>query len=206
MSAWRRRDRENTVTSLDGGLVRTLDGDPVISVEDAKAWLRVEDDIEDEIIERAVLAVQGLLVPPAGWLGRALTTAEFRLDLPCFGDRITIPAPPLQQIDSFEYRDHDGDMQTVDSGLYRVTAGEPAVLVRERGASWPTDVDSTQPDAVQISFTAGYGLPADVPDAIKQWMLFQVSQIHDIRQPVIVGNSVSETPFIRHMLESYRVR
>lgn len=203
---WNPRNPNQTIAaSQDGRLVRLTEGDPVISLAEAKQWLRVDGDLEDAIIERGILAVQNLLVPPDGWLGRALTTATFRMTLPCFADRIFLPVAPLQSVTSFQYRDMDGDLQTVDAALYSVVETEPAEIVRNRGASWP-DMDSSRPDAVSIEFTAGYGAPGDVPDAIKQWVLYQVSQIHDLRQPVVVGTIVQPTPFIRDMLEGYRIR
>lgn len=194
------------VTPADGQLVRLTSGDPAVSLEEAKQWLRVESDDEDAVVERAIRAVQDQLVPPDGWLGRALTTVEFRLDLPCFGDTIVIPAPPLRSIEKFRYRDLSGDMQDVDTDLWRVTDAEPAMIVRKRDKRWPDDVDHSQPDAIQVEFEAGYGEAGDVPEVIQQWILYQVTQIHDIRNPVLVGTIAGETPFIRNMLESWRVK
>lgn len=201
-----KRPNQSIATAQDGRLARLTDGEPVVSVADAKQWLRVDSDLENGAIDRAILAVQNQLVPPDGWLGRALTTATFRMTLDQLADRIFLPAAPLQSVTAFEYRSTGGATKVIDEALYRVIDTEPAEIVRARNASWPSDVDFSQPDAVSIEFTAGYGGAADVPDAIQQWVLYQVSQIHDIRQPIVVGTIVSETPYVRHMLEGYRIR
>lgn len=198
--------RRGVITAAQGQLTRTQAGGPAVSLEEAKAQLRITDDLENDIIERAVLAVQGLLEPPDGWLGRALTQSQYRLELPCLADEIVLPAPPLVQVDTVQYRASDGSLNTVSDDLYRVTDGDQARIVRAEGKSWPT-IGSDAPDAVVIEFTAGYGPEhTAVPAAIKQWILYQVASITDIRQPIIVGASVTETPFVRDMLESWRVR
>lgn len=208
MTAWRRgwRRTPESVMPSDGTLIALDKGVSCVSVEDAKAYLRVDSGIEDGVIDGAIRSVQDQLVPPEGWLGRALTDAQFRLDIPSFGNEIVLPAPPFHSIESFVYIDRDGDEQTVDADLYTVTDGTPAVIQLRRNKTWPTDIDTCRNDAVQITFNAGYGAPEDVPMVIRQWVKYQVSQIHDIRQPIVVGTIVSETPFIRSMLESWRVR
>ncbi len=191
----------------DGRVVRLSGGAPALSLYTARDYIRVDAGIEDDVIETAVQAVQNLLEPPEGWLGRALTTAQFQLTLPDFADRILL-YPMLQQVDTFEYRTEGGDFVEVDESLYRVLDDRaPAEITLERDERWPDDLDTSQPDAVRITFTSGYGdNPEDVPAAIRQWMLYQVSQFYDIRQPVIINAMAMETPFVRHMLETYRVR
>ena len=194
-------------TSYDGRLVRTGQSAVAVSLSDAEQYLRVDSGTESAVIERAVRAVQDQLEPPSGWLGRALTTASYRLTLPHFAYRIILPAPPLQSVTAFEYLDRDGNRQEVDSALYRIVETEPAEISLARNKQWPTDLDHTQPDAVSIEFDAGYGEnPEDVPDVIRQWILYQVSMIYDIRNPVVLGTTAAETPFIRDMLETYRVK
>lgn len=197
----------NELRPSDGRVVRLSDGAPALSLSTARDYIRVDAGVEDDLIETAVQAVQNLLEPPDGWLGRALTTAQFQLTLPEFANRILL-YPTLQQIDSFEYRNVDGDYVAVDESLYRVLDDRaPAEITLERDERWPDDLDTSQPDAVRITFTSGYGgTPGDIPSAIRQWMLYQVSQFYDIRQPVVINAIATETPFVRHMLETYRVR
>jgi len=196
----------DTMYPVRGNLLRTSSRDPIITTAEAKDWLRVDYDLEDSIIYRAVLAVQDLLEPPNGWLGRALSEADYTLYLPRFADKIIIPAPPLINIESVEYLRTDGTTVTVDAADYRVVLREPAYLLPAHGKSWPSGVDIDKPDAVQIKFKAGYPNANNVPDGIKQFILYQVSQIHDLRNPSVVGTTVAEVPHIRHSLESWRIR
>lgn len=207
MTTWHRTTWPHRATSYDGDLRRISDGPVALSTSETLEYLRQESGVDDAVVERAIRAVQDMLEPPSGWLGRALTTATYKLTLPGFAERIVLPAPPFDTLSSFAYLDSDGVEQTVDSALYRVVETEPAEIVLAHNESWPTDLDYTQPDAVRIEYTAGYGTNAtDVPSIIRQWMLYQVAGIYDLRHPVVGGTIVTETPFVRHMLESWRVR
>lgn len=197
--------RRERILPSEGTLVLVTRGGPAVSLADARDYLRVDEGIEDAVIENAVLAVQGMLEPPEGWLGRSLSQSEYRLDLPRFADEIVVPAPPLVSVDAINYLSTDGTTKAVDAADYSVTEGDPASIVINRDKRWPTDVDCTRPDAVQIEFTAGYS-DGDCPQVIQQWIKYQVAQFYDIRQPIIVGTSASETPFVRNMLETWRVR
>lgn len=202
----RYRSTPEHVMPSEGELVRLEHGAEAVALEDALFHLRLDAGTQDQYVQQLVRAVQDQLEPPNGWLGRALTTAEYRLTLPRFGERITLPAPPVQSVDAIEYRDRNGDTQTVDPDDYRLIDTDPAVVTIRNDKSWPDTLDDA-PDAVTITFTAGYGDHAeDVPTVIRQWMLMQVSQMFDIRQPVIVGTIATATPFVRDMLESWRVR
>lgn len=207
MTTWHRGGWPKRATSYDGALRRTVDGPVALSTPETLEYLRQESGVDDAVVERAIRAVQNMLEPPQGWLGRALTTATYKLTLPVFAERIILPAPPFDTLSSFAYLDRDSVEQTVDSSLYRIVTTEPAEIVLERDKTWPYDLDHTQPDAVRIEYTAGYGSsPGDVPSIIRQWMLYQVAGIYDLRHPQVVGTSVSETPHVRNMLESWRVR
>ena len=196
-------------------LERTTTRNPAILLADAKAHLRVDHDTEDSLIESIVLAVQDMLEPPDGWLGRALARADYRLTLPGFADVIKLPAPPFVELKEFKYFDVDGDEQTVDSGVYRVVERDIAYIERISGQSWPT-AESGRTDPVTVTYTAGYQEPVaaegdqeaiagDVPEAIQQWMLMQIAQFYDMRS-AISPQQFHGTPFVRHMLESWRVR
>ncbi len=75
---------------------------------------------------------------------------------------LNLPLPPLQEINSIQYIDPTGAAQTLASSLYVVdTVSEAARLMPSFGNIWPP----TRPilNAVQITFTAGYGAAAAVP-------------------------------------------
>jgi hypothetical protein len=84
---------------------------------------------------------------------------------------LTLPRPRLIGIVSVEYFDINGNQQTLDPSQYTVQMdGEPATLSPVYGAWWPFS-QPYRPDAVQVTYTCGYGttcaaVPADLQLAI----------------------------------------
>jgi len=184
-----------------GTLKRIEAGPPALDHFDALSHLREDPEFVDaNLLAQVIRSVQDELEPPNGWLGRALTESRFTLFLPRFADRMLLTAPPIISVDEVRYI-HDGVPGVVDTETYRVTDEEVPSVVLATGKSWP-DADQCH-DAVQIDFTAGY---EEVPEAILQYMKIMVSHRWEIRQGAIVGTIVQPTPFVRDMLEGYRVR
>lgn len=84
---------------------------------------------------------------------------------------LLLPRPRLIGINSVEYIDPTGTQQTLDPSLYTVAMdAEPATLSPVWGTWWPATA-LHRPDAVQVTYTAGYGntaaaVPADLQLAI----------------------------------------
>lgn len=158
--------------------------DPVFTLDEAKAHLRVDDDDNNLVIEGLRDAVVGMLDPAAGgWLGRALRPQVWELQLRSFHDddrffmcndrrhtarsdfgrdAIALPYPPLIEVISLNYADAQGVDRTMVEGTdYRVLGvggSTSAAVAPLYGASWP----SARFDAasVRIRFKAGYPAPS----------------------------------------------
>jgi len=176
-----------------------------ISLADAKAHLRVDADGEDALI--------GLLIGSARQaaehqLGRALIAQTWELVLDAFpAAEIEIPAAGVSAITSVKYLDSTGAEQTLDSAAYVLDAeSTPAYLLPAAGYSWPSTADAV--NTVRVRFTAGFGATAaDVPAAIRHWMLLHIGSGYANRESVAAGVSVAELPGRYHasLLDPYRV-
>ena len=194
------------ITSMQGTLRQTVKGAPAVSLDDALFHLRIDSGIEDAYVESLIMSVQQELEPPNGWLGRALTTSQYQLRLPCFAREIVLPGAPVQSIESITYLDDDGVESTVDANVYRLTEDEPASVILNEGSEWPTGL-TTRPDAVRINFTAGFGDDdLSVPEVIRQYMLIMIAHRYESRQAAVVGTIVQPTPYVHNMLEGWRIR
>jgi uncharacterized phiE125 gp8 family phage protein len=187
----------------------TAPADPAITLDDVKLDLRIGtdvDEVEDDLLERFISAATGLIDGRDGWLGRALITQEWALILDCFPscDKINIPLPPLQSVESVVYIDADGEEQTLDEDEYRVVnSTEPGFI--EAVNSWPQTKDVAA--AVTISFIAGYGdADTDIPETIKQWLRACVGEFYMNREISVLGVSIAQVPHYQNMLENFRVR
>lgn len=163
--------------------VATTPAEPPISVAEAKAFLRVEHDDDDEEILAMIEAETARLDGRDGILGRALVTQEWVLTLDAFpAAYIELPLPPCQSVEFLTYLDAAGDEQDItDFRAYGLGGSDPVRLYPAAGSSWPDTAEL--PGAVTVEFTAGYGDPADVPAIIREGIKAAVAARYDKREP-----------------------
>ncbi len=102
---------------------------------------------------------------------------------------IEFPFPPLRAVEFIKFKDSAGNIQTLSTNCYEVdAAGWPGRICLASGQSWPATYDGL--NAVQIRFTAGYGLAADVPDEIKTAILMMVADLYTNRGDEAISPAV----------------
>lgn len=114
--------------------------------------------------------------------------------------------PPLQSVESIRYIDTDGASQTLDPSTYKVDTNTPkGRIVPAYGTTWP--LTRQEIDAVEISFTSGYGDAMSVPRGIKSWMLIRLATLYANREEVAIlpRGKVEPLPFVDRLLDGYRV-
>jgi len=80
---------------------------------------------------------------------------------------ICLPMPPCVSIESVKYIDVNGVQQTLaTTEYYTAIRGKPARIVPANGKQWP-DTQPGKPEAVEITFTAGFGDRTQVPEDLK---------------------------------------
>ncbi|NTS64161.1 phage gp6-like head-tail connector protein [Sphingomonas sp. HHU CXW] len=184
--------------------------DPVVSLADAKAHCKVEDDSEDALIKAYVAAATSHIDGPDGWLGRALgvQVLEARCGAAC-GDTIRLPFPPVVELVSISYLDADGVEQMGD-------LADVEVLGRDlvAASSWPWVGGSSRREAVRIRYRAGY--PVDdsgdsprstLPAAIRAAILLMTDDLYRNRGTVSPG-TVTAVPMstpVENLLAPFRV-
>jgi len=91
--------------------------------------------------------------------------------------------PPLISVTSIVYVDTDGDEQTLAADQYRVDIGnKPGRVTEAYNVNWPDTRDIT--NAVVLTYSAGYGEAADVPDVIKAAIKLLVGHWYEHRESV----------------------
>ena len=161
-----------------------------ITLCEAKAQARVTHDDEDLLIQHYIDAATAWLDGPAGILGRCLVTQTWRAELATVGPAIRLPFPD-SLVDSAVFTDAaGGDLD------YRIDRRDQRLLLRPlAGFGRPA----------AITFTAGYGAPAEIPAAIRQAMLLLIAHWYENRAAVSLGTSPSALPMaVDALLAPYR--
>lgn len=177
-----------------------------ITLEEAKAHLRVDTDDDNNLIEALIDAAVDYCDGPTGFLGRALIDQTWELVLDAFpacDKEIKIPMPPLIEVVSIKYDDGAGAEQTLDPSRYTVdSVSEPGWVLPV--GSWPSTFDGV--NAVRVRFRCGYldqtASPAaeNVPAAIKAAIKLIIGNLYGNRETIVIGQSVAEIPWTAQAL------
>ena len=191
-----------------------------VSLAEAKLHLRVDFDEDDALIQALISAAR----QAAEMLTqRQLVTARWRMVLDSFpgcglmgvpvgqtvtlpGHAILIPKSPLQSVVEICYLDMAGVSQVMPSAHYTVDkACEPARITPVFGQIWP--VALPQIGAVSVTFDAGYGSAADVPEGLKSWIKLRLGSLYAHREEVasMARGRIDPLPFVDGLLDPYKV-
>jgi uncharacterized phiE125 gp8 family phage protein len=214
---------------LDSLALVSAPSDGVLTVDQVRAHLRI-DDCDDPTLQSYIDAAVGMLDPAAGGtLGRALRPQTWELRLPGFHghgchhhrhgpESISLPYPPLISVVSLTYQDMAGADQTLAEGTdFRIVGmgarGKCALLPI---AGWPQA--AWMPESVRIRFQAGY--PAPVPAASDQpevretlpapitaWLKLVIGTLYQNREAATTGrDAMVELPdYILQMINPHKV-
>jgi uncharacterized phiE125 gp8 family phage protein len=175
-------------------LVQTLaPASEPVTVPEAKAQARIDADLTDEdaLLALYITAARRQVETETG---RQLMLATYAYRADCFpvGDCLELPRPPLVAVSSIAYVDSNGDTQTWASSNYTVdTSSDPGKVHLAYNATWPTIRDV--PNAVTITYQAGYGAtfddpdylpaPEKVPAELRVAILLWVAELYKHREP-----------------------
>jgi uncharacterized phiE125 gp8 family phage protein len=175
-----------------------------VTLEEAKAHLRLDSDADDAYVSALITAARERVEL---FLRRALITQTFECTLDGFpaSPVIDLPRPPLQSVESIKYIDTAGKVQTLAPGDYVADASSNEIgrVALAWNRFWP--VTRCSINSVVIQFTAGYGdASEDVPQAIRQGILIEVSNLYENREDVVVGQNISMLSLSERLLWPYR--
>ena len=174
------------------------DGEMFISLEEAKAHLRITEADDDDLIAGLILAAQDQIEDNTQ--RRYLTQSLEWVVNGYWGsgdDGLTLPVAPSGgsnniSIDQIQYVAMDGAIQVLDPSLYWARPkGATLTIVKRWFVMWPWLGDGAE--RVIISFSVA-GAPSTVPNRVKQAMKLLVSHWYENRDAVVgVDNRDSST-------------
>ena len=194
-------------------------GEPV-SLAQAKLHLRIDFNEDDELIQALISAARQAAETITN---RQFITARWKLVMDSFpgpslmgvpagqpftlpGHAILIQKTPVLSVVSIYYLDMTGAIQTMPSSNYTGdTSSEPARITPVFGQIWP--ICLPQIGAVSVTFDAGYGTAAQVPEGIKIWIKLRVGSLYAHREEVaaLSRGRIDSLPFIDGLLDPYKV-
>jgi uncharacterized phiE125 gp8 family phage protein len=155
-----------------------------VTLDEAKAVLRVTDNAEDALIQRLIRAARQRIEAA---LGLSLITTTYRETLDLWSDGLTangyvrLQRGPLLSVVSVRIADEAGDYETLDPSRYRPRLDSRPGLIVPLGAGLPP---SAQPvGGLEITYRCGFGEGAqDVPEPLRQAVLALVAHSFEHRE------------------------
>ncbi len=162
-----------------------------ITTDEANQQLKIDDGFDDDHRDMLISIARD---KAEKYCNRFFTEQVVKIvfDEPMYTNRIDLPYPDLQSVDSITYIDSSNTMQSVAG--YTFFADEQVIYP---ASSFPTDCKS-------YTVTVTTGAPAEYGGA-KIGMLMFLTDLYETRAESIIAASVSNNPAVVNSLYPYRV-
>lgn len=162
-------------------LIKTTDAtvEPV-TLQQAKLHLRVIADLADVSAHPEDTLIAALITTARSTcearIGRSLLQTTWTLQADAFPcDVFRLERGPIMSVDSIQYVDTDGALQTLPPSAYRLSGHRVQTVDR-----WPNT--QRQIGAVTVVYKAGYGTtPTQVPAPLVSWIKLALGDLYDNR-------------------------
>ena len=175
-----------------------------VTVAEVKAQARIDISDDDTLLASYIKGARQQVETETG---RQLLTATwvYRADAFPRCGYIALPKPPLLTVTALAYVDSAGVTQTWGSSNYRVDLyDDPGTVRLAYGVSWPST--RSQFDAVQLTYTAGYGATAaSVPEPLRLAILLWVAHLYEHREAVSERELYAMPLGVERLVWPYRV-
>jgi len=154
-----------------------------VTLSEAKAHCRVDTTADDALIQSYITTAREWV---EDYIDRALVTQQLVMKLDAFPAEIELPRPPMiasgtaTAVTITYVTGEAGGTATLSSSEYRVDRdATPGVIRNLYGGSWPSHL--LDQNSVTVSWWAGYGDAASVPQRVKSAILMCVHELYEKR-------------------------
>lgn len=181
---------------------------PVVTLEEAKAHLRVDHAADDALIEGLIGAATGHLDGWTGVLGRCLVEQTWRQEYDGFARDLHLPLGPVIAATSVTWRSAAGTLATVSPSAYdlRTDAGGRSCVRFDAGYSFPTGLHESR--AVAVTYRTGHEA-VGVPAPLRAAVLLMVGDLYAFRESGGSGTVAFSSPTsltVNNLIAPYRRR
>jgi uncharacterized phiE125 gp8 family phage protein len=173
-----------------------------LTLEEAKAYLRVETN-DDDLLIGALISAARLQVEAQ--TQTCLITQMRRLVLDCWPQRgrIAVRPGPLKALTAARVLDFDGHARSVDPQDFVIDSGRSMIAFMPWAMPMPTRIAA----GIELDVTIGFGeVAADVPEPLRQTMRLFVAHWYENRGLIVAGTQVATLPASANaLLAPYRM-
>ncbi|QDV24390.1 head-tail connector protein [Aureliella helgolandensis] len=160
----------------------------VVTLEKARANCSVDGDEHDDMLADLLEEARSYFEDRTGC---SLTTTTWEMTIDAFprSKWLNLPRWPLQSVESITYTAADGSEATIAAEEIAIRKGDDdrGRIALKDWAGWPET--KATPDAVRISFKAGWADPQAVPRKWNRALLMLISWWFEQREGAILGGA-----------------
>ena len=184
-------------------VLKTGPATTAISLAEAKAFLRVDSDYDDD--DSYITSLIGVATNVVEqFTRRRLITQTYNIYYDEFPPYMDLQVGNVASVTHVKYYDTDNTLQTLDTSQYDVDIRvKPGRIYQAEDGNFPDTYERA--NSVEVEFVVG-SAASDVEDAIKQAMFIVIGRYYENRQDVVMGTQVNELPLmVEHLLTPYRL-
>lgn len=184
-------------------VLKTGPATTAISLAEAKAFLRVDSDYDDD--DSYITSLIGVATNVVEqFTRRRLITQTYNIYYDEFSPFMDLQVGNVANVTHVKYYDTDNTLQTLDTSEYDVDIRvKPGRIYQAEDGNFPDTYERA--NSVEVEFVVG-SAASDVEDAIKQAMYIVIGRYYENRQDVVMGTQVNELPLmVEHLLTPYRL-
>jgi len=184
-------------------VLKTGPATTAISLAEAKAFLRVDSDYDDD--DAYITSLIGVATNVVEqFTRRRLITQTYNIYYDEFPPFMDLQVGNVASVTHVKYYDTDNTLQTLDTSEYDVDIRvKPGRIYQAEDGNFPDTYERA--NSVEVEFVVG-SAASDVEDAIKQAMYIVIGRYYENRQDVVTGTIASELPLmVDHLLTPYRL-
>jgi len=184
-------------------VLKTGPATTAISLAEAKAFLRVDSDYDDD--DAYITSLIGVATNVVEqFTRRRLITQTYNIYYDEFPPFMDLQVGNVASVTHVKYYDTDNTLQTLNTSEYDVDIRvKPGRIYQAEDGNFPNTYERA--NSVEVEFVVG-SAASDVEDAIKQAMYIVIGRYYENRQDVVTGTIASELPLmVDHLLTPYRL-
>ena len=184
-------------------VLKTGPATTAISLAEAKAFLRVDSDYDDD--DSYITSLIGVATNVVEqFTRRRLITQTYNIYYDEFPPYMDLQVGNVASVTHVKYYDTDNTLQTLNTSEYDVDIRvKPGRIYQAEDGNFPSTYERA--NSVEVEFVVG-SAASDVEDAIKQAMYIVIGRYYENRQDVVMGTQVNELPLmVEHLLTPYRL-
>jgi uncharacterized phiE125 gp8 family phage protein len=161
------------------GLVITVEpAEEPVTLAEASLFMRYTGSLQNAVVTALIVAARKDV---ESWTNKTMVTTTYEYYTNNLYDEILIPTGTIQSIASITYQDSADATQTLTSTLYKLdNKSIQNKVFRDPLESYPQVL--VQPNAVKITFDAGFGAASTVPENLKTVIKMRVAELFEHRE------------------------